>query len=336
MKTISNEKKDNKIQSIIIVLIMACLTIYYLFPFVINYAKPKYEKIFWEECVKQDEQIPLNTELLISACVEPEVRGVPEGNILFVREEKTGEVYILDLRTGEKKQVPNDPDLLKRGVFLSSELVWLEGTSQRNPHYVFDLKNGQKYKLIDLTSKINFNPVLDNGDTNPDLFPYFTDAEQVFLSYDQNAIIALYPDFRYNLLKRGIYFDQGSLWEEDDYPEGDYPENGELLVKLLKDLRVDYKIIDFYDYINYAEIPEIPSPTGKHVVRNDGIYYSDTEIPLILEHTGEVDMNDFVSWYYDESSIVLAVRSYYYVADFPWVLSFSLPRPVIKLTLPSP
>lgn len=83
-----------------------------------------YETLFWEECAKQDEQLPPNTELLISACTAPVVRGVPGGEVLFVHEKKTGEMYLLDLRTGEKRQLhPN----YEGGAFLSSELVWRPG-----------------------------------------------------------------------------------------------------------------------------------------------------------------------------------------------------------------
>jgi hypothetical protein len=54
---------------------------------------------------------------------------VPGGEVLFVHENRPENMYLLDLRTGEKKAVPDDPFLLDYGVFLSSELVWLEAAS---------------------------------------------------------------------------------------------------------------------------------------------------------------------------------------------------------------
>ncbi len=87
------------------------------------------EKIlFWKLCTDQDRDIPVNAEMLVSACKRPEVRGVPGGEVLFVQEGETGKMYLLDLRTGEKRDVPNNPLFLDHGVFLSSELVWLEGS----------------------------------------------------------------------------------------------------------------------------------------------------------------------------------------------------------------
>lgn len=243
-------------------------------------------------------------------------------------------VYLLDLRTGEKRQVPNEPLLLERRgvVFLNSELVWLRGSlvgpgnNNYRPHYVLDLTNGQKYELVDL--KWDFDTVLDNGDLNPDLFPYFTEAEQVFVSYEYNATIALAPNFHQNP-KRNIYFNQSS------FGQGARPENGELLVKLLNDLQVDYKIIDFS--IRYVD--QI-SPTGKYVIRDfgsrDGIYYAGTDTPLILVTIRNDILGAFAGWYYDERSIVLALGRYFYSTGNPWGRSFSFPGPILKFNLPVP
>lgn len=198
--------------------------------------------------------------------------------------------------------------------------AWLWGGSD----YILDLIDGQKYELVEIGSE--FNTILDNGEINPNLFPYFIEAEQVFVSYEHNAIIALAPNFQQNP-KRNVYFNQSS------FGQGNLPERGELLVKLLNDLQVDYQIINFS--IRYAEIP---SPTGRYVARDTGIYYAGTDTLLIREYTdtGGVDMNAFEGWYYDESSIILAVGGNHYNTDYPWGRSFSLPTPVLKLNLPKP
>jgi len=87
--------------------------------------------LFWKLCTEQDQNTPPNTEVLVSACKRPATRGVPGGETLFVREVRTDKVYLLDLRTGEKRKVPNDPLLLEKGIFLSSNLAWLEGSLVR-------------------------------------------------------------------------------------------------------------------------------------------------------------------------------------------------------------
>jgi hypothetical protein len=90
--------------------------------------------LFWPLCLKQDLFHPPNTEVLVSACKRSVVTGVPGGEVLFVREGRTGKMYLLDLRSGEKRKVPNDPLLLDHRIFLSSELVWLESGVTADPN----------------------------------------------------------------------------------------------------------------------------------------------------------------------------------------------------------
>ena len=154
--------------------------------------------LFWPLCLKQDRDIPPNTEVIVSACLTPTVVGVPGGDLLFVREHRTGKMYLLDLRTGQKRDIPDDPLLLDHGIFLSSELVWLEGSSgppgdiDYRPHYILDLTDGQRYELLDLT----WLPRLEGGKFDPEYFAYFQSAEQVFIDHTENRLIALAPDFR--------------------------------------------------------------------------------------------------------------------------------------------
>ncbi|MBI5825971.1 MAG: hypothetical protein HZB18_18240 [Chloroflexi bacterium] len=289
-----------------------------------------YENLYWEECAKEDKQIPPHTEVLISACKNSAVRGVPGGEYLFVNELKTGEIYLLNLRTGEKKQVPNDPLVLERGIFLNSELVWLEGSGGKpdnspsySPHYILDLTDGKRYELLDLS----WLP-LKNGEFDIQNYAYFESAEEVFLHSEENVLIALSPDFRQNT-KQNIIFSQSSL---GTHSEGFV--NGELLEQLMNDLEVNYEVVDFS-----LEYTDVPSPTGKYVVRHDGIYLSSTDMPVVTrEYTGGLFMGfgGFKSWYYDESGVIIALDSYYYYRNSFWNSRFPLPRPILKLNLPAP
>ncbi|MBI5825974.1 MAG: hypothetical protein HZB18_18255 [Chloroflexi bacterium] len=288
-----------------------------------------YENLFWEDCARQDKQIPPNTEVLISACTNPEVRGVPGGEVLFVHEAKTGEIYLLDLRTGEKKQVPDDPLLLERGIFLSSELVWLRGSSVGpgangyRPHYILDLTNGQRYELLDLTLA-----PLKNGDFDIQNYRYIKSAEQVFLHHSKNELIALAPNFRQDP-KQNVILSQYSL------EFGANSEHGEVLVQLMRNLEVNYEIVDLS--LQYVEVF---SPTGKYIASTDGIFLSGADTPLIPgEYTRGYYAGkggSFISWYYDESGIVFTQGEYYYIQDSLYGSHFPLPRPILKMKLPVP
>ena len=279
--------------------------------------------LFWPLCWKQDRDIPPNTEVIVSACKRPGAIGVPGGEVLFVREHSSEKMYLLDLRTGEKKDVPNDPLLLDNGVFLSSELVWLEGSSvppgniSYQPHYILDLTDGQRYELLDLT----WLPRLEGGKFDPKYFAYFQSAEQIFVHHTKNKLIALSPDFRQHP-EENVIFSQSSLGSiNENY------KNGELLEQLMKDLGMNYEIVDFS--LQYADIP---SPTGRYIVRGDGIYLSETNTPVMIRDMGWY----FKSWYYDESGVVFQDAGYYLI-DLPEASGlYYIPNPVLKLSLPVP
>ncbi len=280
------------------------------------------EILFWKLCTEQDRDIPPNTEVIISACKRPHAIGVPGGEVLFVHERRSGKMYLLDLRTREKRKVPNDPLLLDRGIFLSSDLVWLEGSFSRpespgyRPHYILDLTNGQRYELLEL----DWLPRLDDFKFNPKYYTYFQTAEKIFIHHSKNALIALSPDFRQHP-EGNVVFSQYTL------SQGTNPRKGELLEQLMKDLGKDYEILDFsLDYAN------VPSPTGRYVVRGDGIYLSGTNTLVVNRDMGFY----FRSWIYDESGVIfqegggdlfnfLEARGYY-----------SIPTPILKLRLPAP
>jgi hypothetical protein len=298
----------------IVVLILACCNLPSL--------------LFFPLCLKEDFFRPPNTEVLVSACKKPLVRGVPGGEVLFVHENLTDETYLLDLHTGEKRKVPNDPLLLSEGVFLSSELVWLEGSlvgpenPSYRPHYILDLTDGKRYELLDL----NLLPRLEGFKFDPQYFSYFQIADHVFIHHSENSLIALSSDFR-NPSGTRVIFSQYAL------SQGANVLKGELLEKLMRELGIDYEVVD----LSTTRYSDIPSPTRKYVVRNDGIYLSETDTPIVTrEYAGGYFMGGyFKGWYFDESGVV-AQENYEYLFSSPLGPKFFLiPRPVLKLNLPA-
>jgi hypothetical protein len=278
--------------------------------------------LFWPLCLKQDRDIPPNTEVLVSACKNPNVRGVPGGEVLFVHEGRTDKMYLLDLRTGKKRKAPDDPLFLDHGVFLNSELVWLEGSlvgpdhPAYRPHYILDLTDGQRYELLDLT----WLPRLEGGKFDPKYFAYFQSAKQVFINHTENRLIALAPDFQQR--HEGVIFSGSSLGQVTTNT------SGELLEQLMKNLGVDYEIVD----LSTTRYADIPSPTGKYVVRSDGIYLSGTNTPVV---TRQYMGGRFKSWYYDESGVVVHDPGHNLLLIPGGGGIFYLPNPVLKLRLPA-
>ena len=280
--------------------------------------------LFWPLCLKQDRDIPPNTEVLVSACKNPNVRGVPGGEVLFVHEGDTDKVYLLDLRTGEKRKISDDSLLLDHGIFLSPELVWLEsGVTDPNdpnyrPHYILDLTDDQRYELTDLDRL----PRLEGNKFDPQYYAYFQSAGQVFLHHTEYTTIALAPDFRQHP-EGNVIISEGSLGLVT------YSEKGKLLEQLMKDLGVAYEIVD----LSTTRYADIPSPTGKYVVRSGGIYLSGTSTPVV---TRQYMGGRFKGWYYDESGVVVHDPGHNLLLVPGGGGIFYIPDPVLKLHLPTP
>jgi hypothetical protein len=276
--------------------------------------------LYWTLCLKQDRNIPTNTEVIVSACKRPSVIGVPGGEVLFVHEGLTDKMYLLDLRTGEKRKVFKDFVLRneERVVFLSSDLIWVmrrwnPGDTFYSPDYVLDLTDGQRYELLDLMSL----PRLEDGKFNPDNYSYIQSADRVFIDFSQDRLIALSTDFRTNQSGRVIL-------------DGHIIDHGEFLLKLVKSLGMDYENVD-----SSRGGPESnkPSPTGKLFVRNNGIYLSRTNALFdVIPYSYY-----FRSWYYDESGVVIHDNygTYWIMTQF-FGKYYHLSYPVLKLRLPAP
>lgn len=283
------------------------------------------ELLFLKLCTEQDRDIPPNTEVLVSACKQPVVQGIPGGDTLFVHEVRTGKMYLLDLKTGEKRKIPNDPFLLNRGIFLSSELALLEGSLVRPdnsnylPHYILDLTNGERYELLDLDTL----PRLEGGKFDPKNYAYIQSAQYVFIHHSKNTLVALSADFRTNPNGRVIF--SGFAIRTD---------NAEGLVKLIKNFGMDYEHLD----LSTTRYSDIISPNGKYVVRNDGIYFSGTYTSIInREYIGGRFMGGyFRGWYYDESAVVVQGGGDYLITLPGTSTIYYVPSPILKLNLPTP
>ncbi len=287
--------------------------------------KEEQEALFWETCEDFDHNLPPNTELLVSACKRPIATGVPDGETLFVHELHTNEMYLLDLHTGKKRDIPDDPLFPDHGVFLSSELVWLEGDyvgsfldpdhPAYQPHYILDLTNGRRYSLIDLSRL-----PLKDGKFDTQYYRFFQSAERIFIDHDEYRAIALAPDFRHHP-EGNVILSEISLGDIDD---------GKLLEQLMKDLKVNYEVVDFTHSYAY---PDVPSPTGKYIVsgHDNNIYLSGTDA-LILRTSNSY----FIGWYYDESGVIIQEGTTYLQ---PALLPESSPgfpvlHPILKLRMP--
>lgn len=266
------------------------------------------EYLFWEECPKSDKDLPPNTELLISACVDPQVRGAPGGEVLYVHEARTGLTYLLDLRTGEKKPIPEDQILSKRGVFLNSELVW-DSTPAYPDYlpYILDITTGKRYEVVDITKWG------EGAGPKSEYDSYFQSAEKIFLHHRWREAIALPRGFMTTSMT-GAYL----------FMAGEETKPGQSLELYFEDLGVEYQIIDYS-----LDNVEVPSPLGKYVATRNGIFLtgSDTLFRWVP--------GNFISWYYDDSGVVFTQGEYYYYNGL-FSSRFRIPRPILKLNLPEP
>ena len=296
--------------------------------------------LFWALCLEQNLVRQPNTEILISACNQRlKVIGMPDGEALFVGKFHPGtaylydDAYLLDLRTGKKRSVPNDRPLMEtRGVFLSSELVWFVGNiggplsladpTDYRPNYILDLTDGQRYELLGL----NQMSLLPGNKFDPKYYAHFQSAENVFILQQSNIAIGLSANFRQNPEGNVFYYLR-------DPNTGIEFENGEALEQLMKDLGVKYKLVDLsYRYFLSADIP---SPTGRYILRDDGIHLLGMDKPVIPLHS----RYRFVGWYYDDSAVVIRKPGYYLIdlgsafgSSFEY---FYIPGPVLKVHLPA-
>jgi hypothetical protein len=282
---------------------------------------------FFTLCLKEDVFRPPHTTVLVSACKQPFARGVPGGEAVFVYEGRTDKMYLLDLRTGEKRKLPDNPLLFDKGVFLNSDLIWLEGSlvgpnnPDYGPHYIFDLRDSKEYELLNLT----WLPRKD-GKFNIQNYSYFQSAEAIYIHHDKLALIALSPNFREQQGNDVIFFETTLGIQNETH------QDGKQLDALMQNLGLTYIPIDLS-----LEYTDVPSPTDRYTVRNDGIYETTTNsIIMTPQYAGSTySLKDyFKGWYYDETGLVVQeVEPFLFT--HPFLGSYYLiPKPVLKLQLP--
>ncbi|MBN8580789.1 MAG: hypothetical protein J0L96_08965 [Anaerolineae bacterium] len=278
-------------------------------------------------CIKEDIFRPPHTEVIVSACKQPFAIGVPGGEDVFIYEGRTDKMYLLDLRTGEKRKIPDDPLFVNKGVFLSSDLVWLEGSlvgpynPDYSPHYVLDLKEGKRYELLDLT----WVPLKD-GKFDVQNYSYFQSAERIYIHHNKLVLIALSPNFREQEGNDVIFFESTLGIQSETH------QDGAQLDALMQDLGLEYITIDLS-----LEYTDVPSPMGNYTVRKDGVYDLKTNsIIMTPQYVGmKFSLKDFFKgWYYDETGLVVQeVEPFLF--SHPFLGSYYLiPKPVLKLPLP--
>lgn len=208
--------------------------------------------------------------------------------------------------------------MLDKGIFLSSELVWLEGSlvgpdhPAYRPPYILDLTDGQRYELLTL----KLPPRLKDGNFNPDNSSYIQFADRVFVDLSGHRLIALSANFRANQNERVIL--DGFSGDDDEF------------LDLVKSFGVEYENVDSSES---GPDSNVSSPSGKLFVKNGGIYLSNTNalfeaIPYSYY---------FRSWYYDDSGVVIHddYGTYWIMTQF-FGDYYHLSRPVLKLRLAVP
>ncbi|MBN8580787.1 MAG: hypothetical protein J0L96_08955 [Anaerolineae bacterium] len=283
---------------------------------------------FLSLCIREDIFRPPHTKVLVSACKQPFAIGVPGGEDVFIYEGRTDRMYLLNLRTGEQRKIPDDPLFLDKGVFLSSDLVWLEGSLVRpgepnyRPHYILDLISGKRYELLDL----DVLPRLEGGKFDPKNYAYFQSAQYIYINHERRTLIALPSNFRQQPDK-SVIFSEFSLGIQSEIHQ-----HGAQLDALMQGLGLEYITIDLS-----LEYTDVPSPTGRYTVRNDGVYETTTNsIIMTPQYAGSTySLKDyFKGWYYDETGLVVQeVEPFLF--SHPFLGSYYLiPKPVLKLQLP--
>jgi hypothetical protein len=167
---------------------------------------------------------------------------------------------------------------------------------------------------------------LEGGKFDPKNYTYFQSAQYIYIDHEKNALIALSSNFRQQPGNSAI-FSEFSLGIQSE-PHQD----GARLDALMQNLGLTYIPVDLS-----LEYTDVPSPTGRYTVRNDGVYEINTNsIIMTPQYAGSTYSlkGYFKGWYYDETGLVVQEVEPFLFTSPIFGSYYLIPKPVLKLLLP--
>ncbi|HEU0291151.1 MAG TPA: hypothetical protein VFR47_00345 [Anaerolineales bacterium] len=275
----------------------------------------------------EEARYPDEVDVIVPACRNGGVQLSPSGRLLYVREKNGGldSTYLLDLQTQEKIQfaIPEGCN-----YFLTDNLVFLS-LDYGGGEYILDRTTEEQYPIQRFTS---LHPdVYVNGDVDLNLLAEaLHEAEYVFLIDDNDAVVALAPDFPTSS-------ERNFLISRFDIP-GMSPNRVE---QFLQEYQVVYQLIS----VSFPE--EVISPDGRFVARTDGIYLVQTGQKIVEGYASSKSYRAYSrkyfavrGWTYDGTGVIYSkflnpclVETNFFIFDDPSCY-YEVPQPVILLKVP--
>lgn len=276
-----------------------------------------------------ESRYPDKIDVVIPACQNNSVvRLSPSGRLLFVGKEEllSDNNYILNLETGEKSYI----SALSEGAihFLNDEIIF--HTFYGIDEYLLDWTTGKQYPIQqfrDLRSDAYLN-----GDANPRaLAESLRESKDIFLIGD-DIVVALASDFHLSL-KNNFFINRFGISGNSSNRVEEF-----LLVHNIPFIHIP----DYPDYL-----PEVASPGGSFIARDDGIYLAGTNQKIINGYPGIEPFDSYngkyfslYGWTYDSTGVIYAESSGLCMIRF-WLpfmdgseCLLSVPQPVLKLKVP--
>lgn len=276
-----------------------------------------------------ESRYPDQVDVIASACPSNRiVRLSPSGRFLFLgRDELLGDDnYILNLQTGEKDIVSR---LSKGTVYLLSDEIIFH-TFYGNDEYFLDWTTGEQYPIREFHD-LRPDAYL-NGNANPTaLAESLREFKNVFLVGD-DIIVAAALDF--------------NLSNKDNFFINRFGISGNSLERveefLLANNILFTRIPDYPEYL-----PEVTSPNGVFLARDDGIYLAETKQKIVDGYPGYQSLFVYnekyfslYGWIYDNTGVVYTnpfgqclIRFGLPFMDGSKCL-ISVPQPILKLKVP--
>jgi hypothetical protein len=259
----------------------------------------------------EEARYPAQIDVLVSACRHVSSRLLPNGNLLYVREEKSEitTTYLLDLQTEARIEVTDQPF----SSFLTDELFFVK---QGIEDYILDRTSGTQYPIK--IFRFWQENAYENGEPNLELLiSALQQAEQVFFTQDNDIVVVLMPNFPTNL-------EQNFTFDRSDIPGRDSNK----VEQFLRENNIDYQTVN----ANYPH--EVVSPNGNLVARDDGIYVIETNQKIAKAPPSLVRgwTSDGRSVIYSSSGRCLIRRGLPFSDDIGCAIQ--VPQPVLKVKVP--